>query len=144
MLWDLVSEQSDESLYLRLIHAFGPLHRRFGSDDDLIRRAIERNWNDVLRWLETIGTHFDQPDADGEFPLHHAARHGNADAVDFLLTLGVNPVPRARDGKTPLGRASFCGGAHGKQVREVLWAREWPAAAARLAKLDEMTRPTPE
>lgn len=143
LLWATVSEQWDESLYLRLLDAFGLLHRQFAMDDELIANAIERDWLIVLRRLADVGVRFDQPGADGEFPLHRAAWRGKVGIVRFLLELGVDPVPRARDGKTPLGRTMYCGDAEGKQVRDILWPLEWPAASKRLAKLDEMTRPKP-
>lgn len=141
LLWELLGDQWDQTLYLRLIDAFGALHRRFASDDELIRRSIERDWIDVLRWLATIGARFDQPGPDGDFPLHVAAWHGKLEAVKFILGLGVDPVPRTRHGKSPLDRATFCGHQNRAQLQAILWPLEYPAAAARLAKLDELTRP---
>lgn len=140
LLWELCSGQWDESLYLRLIAAFGPLHRRYASDDELIRRAIERKWMDVIQWLRTIGARFDVPDTDGAYPLHIATRHGNVEAVKFILSLGVNPVPRTPEGKSPLDM--LCPDQHQPELHAILWPLEWPAAAARQRKLDEVTRPT--
>jgi len=141
LLWGLAGDQWDESLYLRLVNAYGELHRRFTSDQELIGRAIERRWMRVLHWLQSVGADFDAPNADGEFPLHVAAFHGNVQAARFLLGVGVNPVPRSRDGKSPLDRALYCGEESRKQLRELLWPFEWPAAAARQRKLNDLTRP---
>lgn len=143
LLWETAADQWDESFYLRLLDDFGLLHRQFATDDELIANAIERDWLMVLRRLAGAGVRFDQPGADGEFPLHRAVLHGKIGIVKFLLSLGVDPIPRARDGKTPLGRTMYCGDAAGKQLHEILWPLEWPAASKRLTKLDELTRPKP-
>ena len=98
---------------LELLHAHGAdLNQSWASDGSATLYAI-MNWSDTpagVRWLLEHGA---DPDpvfaANGETPLHIAARRWNVDIVAMLVERGADTSRRRGDGRTPYGVAALTG-----------------------------------
>eukprot|EP00041_Stephanoeca_diplocostata_P022552 m.539758 g.539758 ORF g.539758 m.539758 type:complete len:515 (-) comp22092_c0_seq3:882-2426(-) len=76
-----------------------PLHRLSGSGNATVPIALTRR---IVQVLLTAGADIDLPDADGDTPLHIAARAGNSNLVRLLLDIGANAHAENNHQKTAL------------------------------------------
>lgn len=84
-----------------------------------LHRAVAVGDLDQIKRHLFWGTDIDQPDSNGDSPLHVAARQGSVNVVRALLERGADPLARDATGATPLEVALT----HGKtQVAQALIA----------------------
>lgn len=71
--------------------------------------AVANNDIDMLKFLDSKGIDFNNPNNDGETPLMLAAQTANREAVEVLLAANASPLITANDGTTAFDRASKSG-----------------------------------
>ena len=68
-----------------------------------VHAAAQQNLSSLLRRLQEAGADLARPNAEGDMPIHIAARAGHFDAATFLAEQeNVSVLAAGRDGKTPL------------------------------------------
>lgn len=74
-----------------------------------LHRAVAIGDLDQVKRHVYWDTDFDQPDAQGDYPLHVAARQGSVNITRALLEAGADPSVHDAAGATPLQRALLTG-----------------------------------
>jgi hypothetical protein len=76
------------------------------SDRTAAHKAAFFGHANVMEYLHSLGANLEMVDADGDTPLHDAARFGHLDVVQALLEkAGVDKSVRNKDGKLPVDLA---------------------------------------
>lgn len=97
------------------------LEKLLNNDDGntLLHLAVDRQMEDAVKYLlEEKKMNPDQPNANGETPVHFAAKKPNTKITSMLIKKGGNVNARDKDGNTPLHIAAANGQV--KQVKKLL------------------------
>lgn len=115
----LVCDNGAESLVTFLLDDIGV------SVDDEVNKTFPLNVAasgdavEIMRILLAHGARFDQRSSlGGDQPIHSAAMHGSARALQLLIDIGADPMAKNADGSTPWDLAS--------SKNRPWWARECP------------------